>query len=138
MNGIKMHIRKRLIGVLAVWIALVAASFFWNYEKAKNEQQRIVLETARSFFDQIVLTRQWNALHGGVYMPVTEKTQPNVYLDTPFRDIQVNNSLMLTKVNPAFMTRQISEIASEKKGVQFHITVNIRLSRPLVNFSTTI
>ena len=74
------------------------------------------------FFNQIVLDRAWNAGHGGVYVPVTDKTRPNPFLKDPLRDIEVNGNLKLTKINPAFMTRQISQIAKERNGVQFHIT----------------
>lgn len=38
------------------------------------------------------------------------------------RDIKINDTLTLTKINPAFMTRQISEIAVEQNGIRFHIT----------------
>jgi len=49
-----------------------------------------------------------NALHGGVYVPVTESTQPNPYLEDPLRDVVTTDGLKLTKLNPAYMTRLIS------------------------------
>lgn len=94
----------------------------WNFLNAKEEQKRIALQTARSFFAQIVVTRAWNAEHGGVYVPVTKDTQPNPYLDDTLRDIEVNENLTFTKVNPAFMTRQVAEITAKREGIQFHIT----------------
>jgi diguanylate cyclase (GGDEF)-like protein len=114
--------KRSLFAVSLVWIALVGASFFWNYLNARDEQGRIAFQTAKSFFDQIVLSRTWNSLHGGVYVPVADGTQPNAYLEDPLRDIVVNEHLTLTKVNPAFMTRQLSEIAEKQQGIQFHIT----------------
>ena len=117
-----MKIRKTKLLIIFVWVMLIITSFLWNYAKAKKEQERIAFDVSRSFFDHIIITRLWNARHGGLYAPVTEKTTPNLYLDIPMRDIVVNDKLTLTKVNPAFMTRQISEIAKEKNGVQFHIT----------------
>jgi len=117
-----MKIKKAIILIILAWISLIAISFLWNYTNAIKEQKRIALQSARSFFEHIVITRLWNARHGGLYAPVTEKTLPNPYLDVPMRDIKVNDKLKLTKVNPAFMTRQISEIAMEQEGVQFHIT----------------
>jgi diguanylate cyclase (GGDEF)-like protein len=53
---------------------------------------------------------------------VTEHTQPNPYLDDPLRDVETTDGMKLTKVNPAFMTRQIAEIANESNGVRVHIT----------------
>ena len=83
---------------------------------------KIALHAARSFFQQIVIIRTWNARHGGLYAPITKETQPNPYQHVPKRDIEVDTSLHLTKINPAFMTRQISEIVMEQEGIQFHIT----------------
>ncbi len=114
--------KKIIFIVSVVWVALVGISFLWAFSTAKKEHENIAFQTARSFFDQIVLTREWNAFHGGVYVPVTKSTQPNPYLDVPLREIKVNRKLTLTKINPAFMTRQIAEIASKYKGVHFHIT----------------
>jgi two-component system NtrC family sensor kinase len=48
--------------------------------------------------------------------------QPNPFLDDPLRDLTAENGTKLTKINPAFMTRQIAELAASKRGVQFHIT----------------
>ena len=105
-----------------IWSLLILLAFLWNYDNGRVEQERIALESGRSFFNHIVISRLWNAKHGGVYAPVTAKTQPNPYLDTTLRDIIVNDKLTLTKINPAYMTRQISEIAMKQDGVKFHIT----------------
>ena len=101
---------------------IIIASFSWNYTNAIKEQEQIVLQSSRSFFNLIEITRLWNSRHGGLYAPITEKNQPNSYLDIPIRDIEVNDKLKLTMVNPAYMTRQISEIAMKQGGVQFRIT----------------
>ena len=114
--------RKNILIVSCIWVTIIGSSLAWNYLHAKTEQQTIALQTAKSFFEQILITRTWNSQHNGVYVPVTEETQPNPYLKDKMRDIRVNENLMLTKVNPAFMTRQIAEIANDNKGVKFHIT----------------
>jgi diguanylate cyclase (GGDEF)-like protein len=108
--------------LLAVWATLVFASLGWNLHQAYSAQAEMSLRTARSFFEQIVLTRRWNAGHGSVYVPVTEDTQPNPYLEMDNRDLTFSDSLSLTAVNPAFMTRQLSEIARATNGVQFNVT----------------
>ena len=114
--------RKAIFIISACWILLVSISFLWNYSSAKKGQETIAYQAARSFFDQIVITRRWNAGHGGVYVLINDDTHPNPYLEDPLRDIEVNRNLKLTKVNPAFMTRQIAEIAAQQKGIYFHIT----------------
>lgn len=117
-----MNIKKNAIPVGLFWLAAVATSFAVNYLGASGERQRLALFTARSYFKQIIVTRDWNSRHGGVYVPVTGETTPNPYLDVPDRDLSLEGGRMLTKINPAFMTRLISEISRESAGIQFHIT----------------
>ncbi len=67
--------------------------------------------------------RSWASMHGGVYVPVTNTTIPNPYLNfVPDRDISTKNGKNLTLMNPAYMTRQIFEIAEKQYGVKGHIT----------------
>lgn len=117
-----MDVKKNIIIISLLWLVVILISFAWNYFGALNTQSRLALFAARSFFEQVIITRQWNARHGGLYVPVTETTRPNPYLDVQDRDLEINPMLELTKVNPAFMTRQLAEIAQEYNGVQFHIT----------------
>lgn len=105
-----------------VWILVISVSFFWNLESAKRHHYDIVLQSARSLFAQLVTTREWNARHGGVYVPVSPTTPPNPYLKDPDRDLRINKKLTLTKINPAYMTRQVSQIAAKSQGIHFHIT----------------
>lgn len=82
----------------------------------------MVLNKSRAFFEQIVVARAWNAIHGGVYVPISSTTQPNPYLKDSLRDIVTVNGMKLTKINPAFMTRQIAEINIAEHDLKFHIT----------------
>jgi len=86
-------------------------------------------ERGNALFRLVELTRDWNAGHGGVYVPVTEQTQPNPYLSHPKRDLTTVDGMRLTMVNPAFMTRQIAEIAEQADGVKFRIT-SLKPMRP--------
>jgi hypothetical protein len=108
--------------VILFWLLIVGGAFGINVSNEAKSHKELAFQTARAFFKQIVLSRTWNAGHGGVYVQVTETTRPNPYLDDPQRDIESTEGLKLTKINPAFMTRQIAEIASREDGIQFHIT----------------
>lgn len=108
--------------VIIFWLLIVGGTFGRNYSNETESHKELAFQTTRVFFDQIVLGRAWNAGHGGVYVPVTEDTRPNPYLNDPLRDLETKEGIKLTKINPAFMTRQIAEIASRETGVQFHIT----------------
>ncbi len=104
------------------WVLLVGGTFAWHYSAEKESHQELALQTSRAFFKQLIFEREWNAAHGGVYVPVTDKTKPNPYLQDPLRDLQTNEGISLTKINPAFMTRQIAGIAALNSGIKFHIT----------------
>ncbi len=111
------------LSVLVLFWTTFVVSLVLNAQK--NEKLRIQLmltNQARAFFSEVVLTRSWNASHGGVYVFVNESTSPNPYLDDPERDIKLQDGRILTKINPAFMTRQIAELAEEKNNIRFHIT----------------
>lgn len=114
--------KRNIYLLILLWIFLVGASFVWNLANFRNNHERIALQTARSFLEQIVLTRTWNASHGGVYVAVSEANPPNPYLKDSKRDIVIDGQVHLTMINPAYMTRQIGELAAQEKGVRFHIT----------------
>ncbi len=82
----------------------------------------VARERGAALFSLIETTREWNARHGGVYVPVTEDARPNPYLKHPQRDITATDGRALTMVNPAYMTRQIAEIAERAEGIRLHIT----------------
>lgn len=108
--------------LITLWFVVIVTSAMINIYLAQSHADEISSSQARTMFEHIVLTRSWNARHGGVYVPVTTTTQPNPYLQVPNRDVVTKNGVKLTKINPAYMTRQVSELALESTGVQFHIT----------------
>jgi diguanylate cyclase (GGDEF)-like protein/PAS domain S-box-containing protein len=116
----------RYKGVVAALYASAAVFFLmlgaYEWERVGENIDAIARERGRVLFNLIELTREWNARHGGVYVPVTETTRPNPYLEHPRRDQTTTDGQALTMVNPAFMTRQIAELAETSTGVRFHIT----------------
>jgi len=116
------HSKKLLSLITFLWLALIGGFAWWNIVQIRQFHLQENLKAARSFFDIIVTAREWNALHGGVYVPVTDEIQPNPYLDVPDRDIVTIDGVTLTKINPAYMTRLIAEIARQNNNVYFHIT----------------
>lgn len=105
-----------------LWLIIILLSLLWNIRQSNLQYHELAIYSARSFHEQILLTREWGAQHGGVYVPVTEKTVPNQYLKLPLRDLPISDKLMLTKVNPSYMLRQISELADRQQGMKFRIT----------------
>ena len=115
-------LKKYILAILFIWTVSVSFSLYWNLLTESKNEENTAQQGAKSFFKQVVLTRSWNAGHGGVYVPVSDKVMPNPYLDIPLRDITDLQGNHYTKINPAFMTRQIAEIAKEQSDILFHIT----------------
>lgn len=113
--------QRTFILIISLWVAIIGASLGWNLYQQQQQHETMLLQTARALHSHVILTRSWNAQHGGVYVPVTKDTQPNPFLHPEGRDIKVNDQLTLTRINPAYMTRQISEIASSTKNIQIRI-----------------
>jgi len=115
---------ERYVWVLAVmWTVVVAASLVWNVVQVRHNTLEAARIQARAAHGKDVIYRRWNAGHGGVYAPVTEVTKPNPYLsDVPERDMTTPLGKLLTLINPAYMTRQVHELAEEEYGVRGRIT----------------
>ncbi len=111
-------------GALATaWTIIVAVSLAWNLDYQQRSVSEAAQTQARATFEKDVLYRRWNAAHGGVYVPVTEATPPNPFLShIPERDLTTPSGRPLTLINPAYMTRQVHELAAQGDGVQGHIT----------------
>lgn len=107
---------------LLLWTLVVGLSFFNHRNDIDKNAIEVASSGARNMFRMVVLTRAWNAQHGGVYVPVTETLKPNPALDHPRRDITTTDGQQLTMINPAFMTRLLSELAESQKVSAFHIT----------------
>lgn len=108
------------------FVVIVTALFlfllFWERRNLDDEQREGLTSTAHALLQQVVVTRLWNAEHGGLYAKVTDRTQPNPYLEDPERDIVSRTGKRYTKINPAYMTRQIAELARSHLGYRFNIT----------------
>ena len=94
----------------------------WNVHQIRKGILELARSQARVAYEKDLLYRRWNASYGGVYVPVTDRSSPNPYLHTPERDIATSSGLRLTLMNPAYMTRQVHELAAQVYGVQGHIT----------------
>jgi len=107
--------------IASIWLVVIGFSYYQQSADAKNQGQNMAFKQGEMFFQLIVMVRGWNAEHG-IYSLVTENNQPNEYLNTPNRDILTTDGKQLTLINPAYMTRQLSEMVQGANGIRFHIT----------------
>lgn len=110
---------------LVLWaIYAVGTAFFLQSALAEIRQHNLDLAAtgARNVFKTLVTMRQWNAERGAVYVPVGPDTQPNPYLKLPRRDVHTTDGQQLTIINPAYMTRMISDMTRMSQGLTFRST----------------
>ncbi|QWV99197.1 DUF3365 domain-containing protein [Geomonas nitrogeniifigens] len=117
-------IRRFALVLVLFWSAGIAFSFYWFYRGEQQTVLAIARAEARATFEKDTLYRRWATLHGGVYVPASDLSPPNPYLNhIPERDVTTPSGKALTLVNPAYMTRQVFELAdSQKNLVRGHIT----------------
>lgn len=109
--------------IAVLWTILLAGSLEWNLYLSRKTLIDNATDTARIAFEKDVMYRSWNSSHGGVYVLVTDSSQPNPYMkDAPERDFTASNGQAYTLVNPAYMTRQVFELQKESTGILGHIT----------------
>lgn len=100
------------MGALTAWMMT-------DYQRSADALERI---HARAYIERDVAYRRWNASKGGVYVPVSEQTPPNPYLDVPNREVITQDAQFLTLVNPSYMTRQVHELVASDSEIIGHLT----------------
>ena len=60
-----------------IWTLVLAGLLTWNINAELKQTIDQASHQSRTFFEEFLLTRFWNAMHGGVYVAITEATQPN-------------------------------------------------------------
>jgi PAS domain S-box-containing protein len=116
-------IKRLRLTLLFAWTLLAMIAAVWEYHDNKAFMTANALLMARTGLEKDIIFRRWAAGHGGVYVPVTDKTPPNPWLNVPERDISTPSGRRLTLMNPAYMTRQLFEIGQlSVNAPQGHIT----------------
>lgn len=114
---------KFYILILAIiWTLLLLASLTWSLYGSNRSAIMTARIEARASFNKDLLYRRWASIHGGVYVPVTVHTPSNPFLKVPNRDVITTDGQSLTLINPAYMTRQVYELAETLNGTYGHIT----------------
>ncbi|MDA8083265.1 MAG: hypothetical protein M0024_06380, partial [Nitrospiraceae bacterium] len=97
---------RKYLAIISVFLLVASTvSLALNLTGTHRQYRELATVMGRSFFQTILATREWNAELGGVYGRVSDRLQPNQYLDDPLRDVVTTQGLRLTKINPAYMTR---------------------------------
>jgi chemotaxis family two-component system sensor kinase Cph1 len=122
-KGLSERIKKLSLLTAFVWTLVVLGLFLHDIAGIRRTTFEMARKEAVAHFNMDWALRLWGASHGGVYVPVSEKTPPNPFLkNVPERDIVTPSGRNLTLMNPAYMLRQMMHNYSDLYGVLGHIT----------------
>ena len=115
---------KSLLLFVVLLLSGVTVFFLYHLESIKHSQINLskqkILQEAIAHFETMVVARSWNAQHGGLFVKQNDGLKPNPYLKN--NTLLTDTQEILIKVNPAWMTRQLSELSNKKSNFFYKIT----------------
>lgn len=116
--------------VLGCSLTLVAALGI-SFSIIAFRQERLIMgqleNEARVLFKQIVITREWIADHGGIFVEKLPWTKPSQFLTTP--EITDLGGKRYVRETPAMVTKELSRYSKDRELYWFHIT-SLKLTNP--------
>lgn len=112
--------RIQLVLLITAYTLLVYGGIFILTRTMLTDSLRT---QAESYLDLVVTAREWNALHGGVWVLKSEGVEANEYLRQLGVDPEIETATgsELVLRNPSPMTREISELTQQGSGVTFRL-----------------
>jgi diguanylate cyclase (GGDEF)-like protein len=124
--------RKLGILISSVLTAIFILAAIWFDDFAHRNLEEFLHQQARVLYQQIMLTRHWNASFGGVYVRKLPGMETNRYLyevgpgygkpSTVVPEITDKKGNVYTLKNSALMSRELSELTAKNADFRFHLT----------------
>jgi len=109
--------------LLGLWTFSVTGLFVNDALHIRQSAKDLAVGTAQAYLNKDQAIRLWASCRGGVYVPVSDQTQPNPYLSHVIdRGISTPSGTRLTLINPAYMIRQVMEHYAGLYDVRWRIT----------------
>jgi signal transduction histidine kinase len=126
MTGAQAQSHRRFLVMVFVglisWLLLVGGSLGWNLHRQDQQLIAQAKRAAEVTLNKDVNFRRWIRSHGGVYVPVTEETPPNIWLShVPHRDVKIGDR-NFTLINSSYAIRQVMESTGQQQGVSSRVT----------------
>jgi len=128
--GYKVHFINRVVLIIMlIWSLLMLIAGVISVSDNYIYADRLAKNEALVSVKKDLAYRSWVASHGGVYVPITEKTPPNPYLaHIENRDVTTSANQKLTLMNPAYTLSQMMKDYTELYGTKGHITSRILMN----------
>lgn len=103
---LKRNIQLFMLG----WSMIVLASLWWRLDVQHDTFEEALHTEAEAMHSMDMQYRQWIIDNGGVYVPVSDKIQPNPWLShVPERDVTTPSGKKLTLLNSSYLIRLVHE-----------------------------
>jgi uncharacterized protein DUF3365 len=114
--------RRFLWFLCMMLLVLTFVSLYLDLRGLDEQYRDLAAEVGRSFYRAIDAMREWNLDHAGIYMRVGKDILPNPYLPASQREVTTTRGARLAMINHAQMTRLLSELLTNQRGIHLHIT----------------
>ena len=126
----RFYLKLNTLAAVLVWSAALGGFCDYDITLARQHTEALARKEARANFNKDQAFRLWATSHGGVYVPIDDRTPPNPALARiPERDIQTPSGKKLTLMNPAYMLRQLMQDFGDLYGIRGKIT-SFKLMNP--------
>ncbi len=127
---LRKRVQRLFIVIAAFWTIVILLVAILQYRESYTSATAIARSGLFHSYTTELVFRNWATAHGGLYVPVSENSQPNPYLaNIPERDILTPSGKQLTLINGAYMARQVQELGEQKYGQRGH-TTSLKPLRP--------
>jgi PAS domain S-box-containing protein len=126
------QLKRNLKVMMIAWTLIVAASVIWNLRQQTHTNHTQLKAQVEAIHAINMEYRNWIIHNGGVYVPVTDKTPPNQWLNhIPDRDVKTASGKHLTLLNSSYVFRLVQEdMAANGAEVKLHIA-SLKPTNPL-------
>lgn len=110
--------------VVVIWTTLLGSSLTWFIHQERQGIYTLAMNEASTIYAKDLVYYRWASGQKGVFVPVTEASQPNPILQelVPDSTVVTDTGQTLTLVNPELMIRQVYELQEAEVGTRGHIT----------------
>lgn len=115
--------KGKLFAIYAVlWLMMIGVTLYQQVGDVRNYAKSIAYKQAEILFRQLVLARQWNARHGGVYVREAEAETDRAVADRQNNDsdLILSDGVRLNAIDPTEMIRQLAAMEQGQSRIRFH------------------
>ncbi len=116
------RLRRYVWALTGFWTIAIVLVLTWRLLDTRNRAIDGARSEAAGAWKKEAAVIRWAAVHGPVYVPITDKTPPDLNLAfLPERDVSTNSGRRLTVISPPMIMDQVHALGRGQSGFQGHI-----------------